>query len=89
MSTQVQQINNFLNYKADFKKDTGHDFNKENMALYISYVSARTADAIYQLNFTIANKVLNDIQQLPSRIRLELADMLRTHETIKSLLQRK
>jgi len=40
--------NNFAALKADFKKDTGLDFNQANMLAYISYYNARMADQFAQ-----------------------------------------
>ena len=89
MSSNITVKNNFHTFKEDFKKDTGLEFNKENMSIYLQYYSARMTDIGSQVLSGIANNLAVDFKQLPSNIRLELADMIKTHDTIKQLLKSK
>lgn len=85
----INITNKFLLLKNEFKNDTGLDFNKENMGLYIQYFNARCNDISCQLMQGLATNVINQIDNLPSRTRLEIAEMIRNHEVIQQLLQKK
>jgi hypothetical protein len=87
MQTPVTILNNFLKLKDDFKADTGFEFNKENMSLYIQYFNARMNDKSYQTIHTLTEKLINKIDFLPDQIRLRIAEMITTHPTIKQLLK--
>lgn len=90
MATAPIQIENkFLKLKEDFKSDTGLEFNKENMGLYIQYFNARCNDISCQVIQGLTHQVLNKLDFLPSQTRLQIAEMIRDHEVIKKLLQNK
>lgn len=76
----IEIENKFLKLKDDFKKDTGLEFNKENMGLYIQYVNARFNDVSCQVLQGLTHQLLNKLNFLPGEFRLELSDMIRTHE---------
>ena len=44
--------NNFRVFSEDFVKDTGYEFNKENMGLYLQYAQVRWLDILFQ-NFSL------------------------------------
>jgi hypothetical protein len=81
--------NNFSAFKSAFKTDTGLEYNQQNIGLYIQYYNARMNDEAAQVVTGLTNQILNDINFLPNKMRLEFADMLRTHEVIKELLKNK
>ena len=85
MANAMTITNNFTGFKEDFKTDTGLEFTKENMLLYIQYYNARVNDLNYQYNKESKYK----LSQLPNEIRNEISDLLRTHEVIKELLKPK
>lgn len=51
--------NNFNSFKEDFKKDTGIEFSKDNMALYIAYIQARSVDNQVQLLAALFQEISN------------------------------
>lgn len=81
----ITLLNNFNKLKDNFKSDTGLEANKENMSLYIQYYNARMNDMSYQIIHEFATQYINKTDQLPSKFRLELSDMLRTHEVIQEI----
>lgn len=48
--------NNYAAYKADFKKDTGLDYNT-NVKEYILYYNARSNDLTNQINAATVNEI--------------------------------
>lgn len=56
--------NNFDTYKADFKKNTGLDWDK-NMEQYIAYYNARSADVSAQMSL-YNHEVLNNLPNVLS-----------------------
>ena len=88
-NSQIQVENKFLKLKDEFKNDTGLEFNKENMGIYIQYFNARCNDVTCQVMQGLTHQVLNKIDFLPSQTRLQIAEMIRDHEVIKQLLQKK
>lgn len=85
----IQIENKFLKLKEEFKSDTGLEFNKENMGLYIQYFNARCNDISCQVIQGLTHQLLNKLNFLPGDIRLQMAEMIREHEVIKQLLQNK
>jgi hypothetical protein len=81
--------NKFLSFKTSFKEDTGLDFNKENMSLYIQYFNARCNDISCQVIQGLTHQLINQIDFLPGKMRLEIAQMISSHDTIKELLRKK
>ena len=81
--------NKFLKLKEEFKSDTGLEFNKENMGLYIQYFNARCNDMSCQVIQGLTHQLLNKLDFLPSDIRLQMAEMIREHDVLKQLLQKK
>ncbi len=81
--------NKFLKLKEEFKSDTGLEFNKENMGLYIQYFNARCNDMSCQVIQGLTHQLLNKLDFLPSDIRLQMAEMIREHDVFKQLLQKK
>lgn len=79
--------NNFNSFKQDFQNDTGLKPD-ENLSLYIQYYNARVADIGFQYTMELLNNVYLKIDHLPSNIRLEIAEMLRTHEVIKKIIEK-
>jgi len=88
-NSPIQIENKFLKLKDEFKNDTGLEFNKENMGIYIQYFNARCNDVTCQVMQGLTHQVLNKIDFLPSQTRLQIAEMIRDHEVIKQLLQKK
>ncbi len=88
-NSPIQIENKFLKLKDEFKNDTGLEFNKENMEIYIQYFNARCNDVTCQVLQGLTHQVLNKIDFLPSQTRLQIAEMIRDHEVIKQLLQKK
>lgn len=84
----IKLENKFLKLEDEFKTDTGLEFNKENMGLYIQYFNARCNDISCQVLQGLTTEVLNKIDHLPGQTRLEIAEMIRSHEVIKQLLQK-
>lgn len=80
----MQIKNNYEIFKADFKKDTGLDYNKATVSEYLQYLNFRLNDHQVQINLHLINK----IEHLPDIIRLRLGEMLTSHETIKELLKK-
>ena len=74
-------------YKTEFKKDTGLDFNAANVELYIAYYNARCSDESTQVLIGLTNKLLNELNFFPGKIRLEIAQMITEHHVIKQLLK--
>ena len=56
--------NRFNDLKKDFKTDTGLDFNKDNMELYIQYFNARMTDHSNQVLQTLTNEIVNQVDRL-------------------------
>jgi hypothetical protein len=80
--------NNFEAFKNDFKKDTGLDVTKETMSTYVQYYNARCNDRSVQILTWLTDHLMLQFKILPNDIRLQIADMIRTHETIKELLKK-
>ena len=80
----MQIKNNYEIFKADFKKDTGLDYNNDTVSEYLKYLNFRLNDHQVQINLHLINK----IEHLPDIIRLRLGEMLTSHETIKELLKK-
>ena len=80
----MQIKNNYEIFKADFKKDTGLDYNKDTVSEYLQYLNFRLNEHQVQINLHLINK----IEHLPDIIRLRLGEMLTSHETIKELLKK-
>ena len=79
--------NNFQKFKKNFTEDTGLNAD-QNMQLYIQYVTARCTDYTAQVVHGLTHELLNKLDFMPNKYRLEMADMLRTHEVIKELLKK-
>lgn len=82
MATELTYQNNYGRFLDDFKKDTGLD-PKKNVSEYISYFNARMTDMNYQMHHQLANRYLNEINFLPGKIALKVAESLK--ELIKNL----
>ncbi|MCM4151938.1 hypothetical protein DHD05_10075 [Arenibacter sp. N53] len=82
MSIRIQ--NNYDAFKADFKKDTGLDYSKDTISEYLQYINFRQTDQQSQMNL----HQINQLNQLPDTIRLRIAEMITSHETIKELLRK-
>jgi hypothetical protein len=80
--TTLNYKNNYASFKEDFKNDTGLDATK-NVSEYINYFNARMSDMNYQLSHQMANRYLNEINFLPDKIALKIAESL--GELIKNL----
>ena len=72
---QLELKSNFDTFKADFKKDTGKDANT-NIDLYIQYYNGRINDYNMQISLKSLSQMTNDINQLPSMIRLRIGEMI-------------
>ena len=59
------------------------------MGLYIQYFNARCNDISCQVIQGLTHQLLNKLDFLPGQTRLEIAEMIRSHEVIKELLQKK
>ena len=59
------------------------------MDLYIQYFNARCNDISCQVIQGLTHQLLNKLNFLPGDIRLQMAEMIRDHEVIKQLLQKK
>jgi len=81
--------NRFLKFKSEFKNDTGLEFNKENMSLYMQYICARCEDTNCQVLQGLTHHLLNKIDFLPDQIRTRLGEMLTEHPTVKQMLKNK
>lgn len=81
--------NKFLKFKDDFKKDTGLEFGKENMNLYVQYVTARCSDYSAQISHGLTHELLNKLNFIPGEISLKIAEMIRSHEVFKELPRKK
>jgi len=64
---KIELKNNYKTYQADFQKDTGLQM-KGNEALYLSYINFRASDAAHQMQWQIANLLLN----LPDKMKATL-----------------
>ncbi len=84
MATEI--LNNFPKFKDQFKTDTGLEYNKENMSLYIQYFNSRMNDMAYQTTHLLTHQLLNKLNFLPGEIRLAMAEMIREHEVIKQIV---
>ncbi len=82
----IQLENKFLIFKEDFKKDTGFEFNKENMALYIQYANFRANQTSAQVLGGLTHELLNKLNFLPGEISLKMAEMMKEHSTLKDLV---
>lgn len=76
--------NNFETFKADFKKDTGLDFSKDTISIYLQYLNFRLNDHQFQTTLHLINR----IDHLPDTIRLRIAEMISSHETVKDILKK-
>lgn len=62
MTRQIK--NNFSAFKADFKKDTGLDFNPDNMDKYIAYYHARMTDNSAQYIAYLLDDIANNTRPI-------------------------
>jgi len=76
MSVDLKFINNYDKLKQEFRKDTKLDPDK-NVSEYIVYFNARVNDMTYQFHFQLANRYLNEISDLPSKIGRSVAQALK------------
>lgn len=82
MSIRIQ--NNYDVFKSDFKKDTGLDYSKDTISEYLQYINFRQTDQQSQMN----SHQIYQIEQLPDTIRLKIAEMIKSHDTIQELLKK-
>lgn len=77
MATKIEYLNNYDKFKEDFKKDTGSEWSPGSTA-YTQYYHARIADMHHQATMQIANRLLNDLDNLPDRTGIRIGKQLRS-----------
>ena len=82
MSIKIK--NNYETFKSDFKKDTGLDYGKETVSQYLQYLNFRLNDHQVQIDLHL----INQVDRLPETIRLRIAEMISSHDTINELLKK-
>lgn len=85
MSQPIQIRNKFNEFKSDFLSDTGLKY-EDAKELYIHYYNARCNDVTTQIIIGLTNKLFNELDQFPGKLRLQLAEMIRGHEVIRDLI---
>lgn len=80
MATKI--INNYDNFKTDFKKDTGLEV-KDNLELYIQYFNARSNDISSQILRVLTHDLVNEVKQQPDHLVLRMMEALRSNKVIK------
>ncbi len=63
--TEVSR-NRYNEFKQDFKKDTGLDYNAQNLEMYIQYYNARVNDQNTLANFQMLVRLENKLSELIS-----------------------
>jgi hypothetical protein len=63
MEKEVIAINRYNIFKQDFKKDTGLDYNAQNLERYIQYYNARVNDQNSQVCFNMMVRIENKISE--------------------------
>ncbi len=76
--------NNYETFKSDFKKDTGLEYAKETVSEYLQCLNFRLNDHQVQMDLHL----INQVDRLPDIIRLRIAEMISSHDTIKELLKK-
>ena len=74
--------NNYESYKSEFKKDTGLEYSNKTISEYLQYLNFRVSDQQNQLS----HQTYNSIQHIPENVRIQISQMLLTHEKIKELM---
>jgi hypothetical protein len=85
MAGEIKISNRFKSLYDEFKTDTGL-VAKDNLEVYIPYFNARMNDVTNQILQGFVELELNKIDFLPGQIRLQMAEMIRSHEVIKDLV---
>ncbi len=76
MLTTIDYVNNYDKFKEDFTKDTGNEYTSGSVA-YTMYYHARIADMHYQLTFQVANRLLNEIDNLPNKTGIRIEESIK------------